>query len=248
MPCETYRSVVLIIDELELRRAGFASVVELWARAEDLDIDAIAPAEIEAFAARQRDVKLIILSVGGTSLEEPQIRESAARIAALFPGKPCSVISDRTEAEEAVMAAKLCVQAFLSTNMDADVACQAFTFILGGGTYFPREALLQSASINGQPKRSAPAQDGDQGGLTRRQVEVLEKLRLGKSNKLIARDLKMQESTVKVHVRQIMRKLGAANRTQAALLATSVAITHRQSRANELTPAGQSLVNQEVAV
>ena len=55
--------------------------------------------------------------------------------------------------------------------------------------------------------------------LTCRQADVLRLLRRGQSNKYIARELCMRESTVKVHVRQIMRKLGASNRTQAALFA-----------------------------
>jgi DNA-binding NarL/FixJ family response regulator len=59
--------------------------------------------------------------------------------------------------------------------------------------------------------------------LTPRQLEVLDRLREGKPNKLIARDLNMTEATVKVHVRQIMRKLGAANRTQAVLCAVGIA-------------------------
>jgi DNA-binding NarL/FixJ family response regulator len=46
---------------------------------------------------------------------------------------------------------------------------------------------------------------------------VLEHLRRGDSNKLIARELNIREGTVKVHVRQIMRKLGVANRTQVAI-------------------------------
>ncbi len=56
-------------------------------------------------------------------------------------------------------------------------------------------------------------------GLTQRQHAVLKLLQQGQSNKRIARELRMCESTVKVHVRQIMRKLGACNRTQAALCA-----------------------------
>ena len=59
--------------------------------------------------------------------------------------------------------------------------------------------------------------------LTPRQFEVLGRLREGKPNKLIARDLNMTEATVKVHVRQIMRKLGATNRTQAVLCASGLA-------------------------
>ncbi len=52
-------------------------------------------------------------------------------------------------------------------------------------------------------------------GLTSRQVAVLAHLRQGKPNKIIAHDLRMSESTVKVHIRNIMRKMGATNRTQA---------------------------------
>ncbi|MCS6780698.1 MAG: response regulator transcription factor, partial [Geminicoccaceae bacterium] len=55
------------------------------------------------------------------------------------------------------------------------------------------------------------------GWLTPRQREVLELLGQGRPNKVIAQRLAMCESTVKVHVRQIMRKLGARNRTEVAL-------------------------------
>jgi DNA-binding NarL/FixJ family response regulator len=58
--------------------------------------------------------------------------------------------------------------------------------------------------------------------LTARQREVLTGLKDGLSNKQIARNLDMSEATVKVHVRQVMRKLGALNRTQAAVLALRV--------------------------
>jgi DNA-binding NarL/FixJ family response regulator len=54
-------------------------------------------------------------------------------------------------------------------------------------------------------------------GLTARERQVLERLQLGSPNKLIARQLNLRESTVKVHIRRILRKLGAVNRTQAAL-------------------------------
>src|SRR5215470_2869929 len=56
--------------------------------------------------------------------------------------------------------------------------------------------------------------------LTRRQRDVLALIAQGKSNKLIADALTMSESTVKAHVKQIIKRLHVANRTQAALLAT----------------------------
>jgi hypothetical protein len=48
---------------------------------------------------------------------------------------------------------------------------------------------------------------------------VIDLLREGKPNKLIARQLHMQENTVKVHVRNILKKLNASNRTHAAFVA-----------------------------
>jgi DNA-binding CsgD family transcriptional regulator len=59
--------------------------------------------------------------------------------------------------------------------------------------------------------------------LTARQQEVLDQLRLGESNKMIARRLGMTEGTVKVHIRQMMRKCQVVNRTQLALGGSTVA-------------------------
>jgi DNA-binding NarL/FixJ family response regulator len=58
--------------------------------------------------------------------------------------------------------------------------------------------------------------------LTPRETEVLELLRLGHTNREIAEALYIEEVTAKVHVRQILRKLGVRSRTEAALLAAQV--------------------------
>jgi DNA-binding CsgD family transcriptional regulator len=56
------------------------------------------------------------------------------------------------------------------------------------------------------------------GNFSPRQREVLRRLWMGKPNKAIAYELNMCESTVKVHIRQIMKKLNATNRTQVVVL------------------------------
>lgn len=56
--------------------------------------------------------------------------------------------------------------------------------------------------------------------LSVREVEILGRLREGESNKAIARKLDITEATIKVHVKAIMRKIGASNRTQAAMWAS----------------------------
>jgi DNA-binding NarL/FixJ family response regulator len=76
----------------------------------------------------------------------------------------------------------------------------------GGQQAFQREADRGSDC-------NAPARN-----LTGRQRQVLACLKNARSNKEIARELDMSEATVKVHVRQVMRKLGATNRTHAAVI------------------------------
>ena len=57
-----------------------------------------------------------------------------------------------------------------------------------------------------------------------RQLEVLEGLKQGKQNKIIAHELNMCESTVKVHIRILMKKLKARNRTQVVLLTSNIQV------------------------
>jgi DNA-binding CsgD family transcriptional regulator len=136
-------------------------------------------------------------------------------------------MSDREESREAVAAFESGVRGFITTNMASPVAIQTLTFVMNGGSFFPPMALMQGLQRNrahhiGTSKGAAVLAVQHNNELTIRQQEVLEHLQQGASNKLIGRQLKLRESTVKVHIRQIMRKLGATNRTQAALCAVQL--------------------------
>jgi len=121
-----------------------------------------------------------------------------------------------------------CIQAgargFVSKGCDGVVLDQALPIVLGGGIYAPAPppslAGRPMPSLSATPIRQ-PARTG--GGpvaeLTDRQRQVLGLLLEGRSNKEIARELGVLEGTVKVHLRAIMQRLGARNRTQLALAA-----------------------------
>jgi DNA-binding NarL/FixJ family response regulator len=79
--------------------------------------------------------------------------------------------------------------------------------MLAGQVYAPLEFLSESD----------PEADGPR--LTPRERAVLVGVSEGKSNKEIARDLDIQEVTVKLHLKTLSRKLGARNRTHAAMIA-----------------------------
>ncbi|WP_419759367.1 LuxR C-terminal-related transcriptional regulator [Acidisoma sp.] len=102
---------------------------------------------------------------------------------------------------------------FISTRSTGlAMTLSAIRFVQAGGTFAPLEMLLSDASAPpaGQPVAASPYR------LTTRQKAVLAQLQQGKANKIIAHELGMSESTAKVHIRNIMRKMGATNRTQAA--------------------------------
>jgi len=88
--------------------------------------------------------------------------------------------------------------------------------VKAGGVYVPASSVVAAKHSDddiGAPKRFC------NGMFTARQAAVVEALRRGKANKIIAYELKMRESTVKVHVRSIMKKLKAKNRTEVAFMA-----------------------------
>jgi DNA-binding NarL/FixJ family response regulator len=129
---------------------------------------------------------------------------------------------------------------FVPRSLSLDIAVAAFRLVMVGGTFFPRplaeakpaEArscedtvsppLAVTTISSGKATASAimvapPAAAAETPSFTPREWQIVESLQLGKSNKIIAADLNLSENTVKVHVRHVMRKLRATNRTQAAL-------------------------------
>ncbi len=87
-----------------------------------------------------------------------------------------------------------------------------------GGTCIPGDALLGLDAQTAGPRARLPGIDPEAASFTRRQTQVLQRLGEGKSNKVIAYELNIQEGAVKVYVLQIMKKLRANNRTRAAFL------------------------------
>ena len=73
-----------------------------------------------------------------------------------------------------------------------------------------------------------PSQPSTPGLVTARELAVVRAIQKGKSNKVIAYELNMHESTVKVHVRNIMKKLKAKNRTEMAINALAAASPLRE--------------------
>ncbi|HEY0181300.1 MAG TPA: response regulator transcription factor [Rhodopila sp.] len=134
----------------------------------------------------------------------------------VFKTAPVIVLSDAEDAEHPNTirsALKNGAQGFIPTRTTGiPITFAAIRFIVAGGVFAPLDLLLTKRS-------DRVIETAHQSRLTPRQLAVLNHLQQGKANKIIAHELGMSESTVKVHVRNIMRKTGATNRTEAAFKA-----------------------------
>jgi two-component system nitrate/nitrite response regulator NarL len=103
----------------------------------------------------------------------------------------------------------------LTYELSADIFVQSLRLIGTGERVFPRNLILERRPQAPEiPPRSS---DGDR--LSPREKEILSHIVEGRSNKVIARLLSIAEATVKVHLKNVLRKIRVENRTQAAIWA-----------------------------
>jgi DNA-binding NarL/FixJ family response regulator len=140
-------------------------------------------------------------------------------------GAPVIILSDGDEIDDVASTLRMGASGHVPTGASFQVAIEAMRLVQVGGVFVPGSALLA------QKGRLAEFAEEQKISFTERQNAVLGALCMGKSNKLIAYELAMSESTVKVHVRNIMKKLQAKNRTEVA-----VRMGCAQRRRPSLTP------------
>jgi DNA-binding NarL/FixJ family response regulator len=152
---------------------------------------------------------------GDDACEETMGRDLRT-IRGTLPDTPIVVLSDVAEAHQPKTIRSTLnsgAHGFIPTRTTGiPIAIAAIRFVKAGGTFAPIDQLFNAHPSDGP----ALPYSTSEVPLTARQIAVLSHLRQGKANKIIAFELSMSESTVKVHIRNIMRKMGATNRTQAA--------------------------------
>ncbi|ABG33059.1 DNA-binding response regulator [Roseobacter denitrificans] len=126
------------------------------------------------------------------------------------PNQPFAILSGTAPNRIAQQAVARGAIGYLPKSMGAKSLVNAVRFMIAGETYVPA-SLLGESGETGETEFTKK--------LSRREKQVLSGLCNGKSNKEIARDLDLQEVTIKLHVRTLCKKLDAKNRTQAAMIA-----------------------------
>jgi len=205
------RRHLAIVDQSPLRRECLKLALAQQSRRWHVT-DVAEAAELARLIRRGEGFEVILL--GGSTCAHIDLADLAL-LSEVAPETPILVTADCDDADGARAILRSGARGFLPTSLGLKVLMGALERMRAGGTYVPLVLSEPVSSVGAERVRQTPWRE-----LTRRQRDVLALISEGKSNKLIADALTMTESTVKAHVKQIIKRLHVANRTQAALLAT----------------------------
>jgi two-component system, NarL family, nitrate/nitrite response regulator NarL len=196
---------VLIADDHELVRDTIRAFLE---REDGIRVSAASDFDsASALILKEGPYDLILLDY---SMPGMNGLEGLARARELNFGKPVAILSGTASRDVAEAALAAGAAGFLPKTIAAKSLVHAARFMAAGEIYAPVGFMTEREEAPANPFASK---------LTQREFDVLKGLLASKSNKEIARDLDLQEVTVKLHVKTLSRKLGARNRTHAAMIA-----------------------------
>ncbi|BCP53476.1 DNA-binding response regulator [Kaistia sp. 32K] len=179
-------------------------------------------AEWSRATAVHAQVSAILLSIGSQRADEPQVAMALDDLAQAFPQIPTIVLADGESAAHILQALDRGARGYIPTSVGLGIAIEIVNLARAGGLFVPANCLMAARDEILAPEFRGPPVDPLADLLTPRQAAVAEAIRRGKANKIIAYELDLRESTIKVHIRSIMRKLGAHNRTEVAFKLNSL--------------------------
>lgn len=211
---------VLLVDDHTLFRSGIRSLLQRHADFTVLGEAADGIEGIKRAKQLQPDVVLLDLNMPGMSGVETLQLLLQDR-----PGMAVIMLTVSEEAEDLALALQSGARGYLIKNIDADYLVRAIRRAAAGESVLAESmaSKLVAHMQGGAVKKVAPPSELDK--LTPREREILSCLARGESNKTIARTLDVAESTVKIHVQNVLKKLNLSSRVQAAVFAVAHGIS-----------------------
>jgi DNA-binding NarL/FixJ family response regulator len=203
---------LVLLDDRALDRQCLAQCLAAY----KADVLILPFGSIEEWEQKRDDsppLSAVLLNIGGKRIDEPAISEQIRSLASKFGTTPVIVLADSDDFAQIVAALDVGAKGYIPTSVDIGVCMELIALAVAGGVFVPASTLFAMRHLLKPSNSSARPLIGV---FTDRQAEVVEALRRGKANKIIAHELNLRESTVKVHVRNIMKKVKATNRTEVA--------------------------------
>jgi two-component system NarL family response regulator len=207
---ETAKKIrIVVVDDQAVVRQGFVSLINTVADMEVIAAGTNGQQAIELYREHQPDVMLI-------DLRMPVLTgvEAIAAIRKEFPGARMIVLTTYDGDEDIYRSLQAGAQGYLLKDVFFEDLEDAIRKVHAGSRRIPSVVA----------ERLAERMSGSD--LTGRELEVLQQIVAGRSNKEIGSHLNISEATVKSHINNILSKLGVSDRTQAATTALQRGIVH----------------------
>ncbi len=216
---------ILLIDDHELVRDGVRSVLLRMNASSDVYEAFSASSALECIN-KHKDFDLVLLDM---YLPDSTNLDLLSQLKKKLPCSPVIILSASENINDIKKAIELGAKGFITKSSTNQVIISAIQLVLSGGVYLPSILLEQSLLISNNNaslglQSNSSAEDALEliNALSKRQLDVLNLLKNGCSNKEIARILSLSEVTVRVHMTAVFKTLKVANRTQAALLISQI--------------------------
>ena len=201
---------LLIVDDHPVFRDGFAAlIVQSWSGA--VVLHARDAQEAYTVIAGETDIDLVVLDLFLPGQDGMSVIET---IGQRWPDLPVMVLTSSESPEDVRVALGRGASGFVPKSAAANTLLSAIRLVLSGEIYVPPTVLARATPTLPQ---AAPR-------LTERQMQVLQRLSAGESNKEIARALELSEKTVKAHLSSVFKVLGVQNRTHAIAVARGAGV------------------------
>jgi two-component system nitrate/nitrite response regulator NarL len=213
---------ILLIDDHTLFRSG---VKALLGRQADFEVVGEAADGLEGVKrAKQLHPDLVLMD-----LDMPGIsgREALKMMLEELPSLPVLMLTVSEASEDLLDTLQSGAKGYLLKNIDAEYFVDAIRRAARGEAVVSPEMTGKLVAGLKGPPRDMPGSAPDKDRLSAREREILALVARGASNKEIARETALAESTVKIHVQNILRKLNLSSRVQAAVYAVESGLAPR---------------------
>jgi two-component system nitrate/nitrite response regulator NarL len=212
---------LVIVDSNRLFREGLGRLLE----GNRLEVVKEAYSFVGALRFLQSGQTRLDIILGDPGTDLPRELEAVKVILSQFPEVKVVILTDRFAPQWPEEGLKSSVAGFLSKDISAEALMRSLDLVLMGERVI-KSAARRAAAGTPAARWTAPDPAAELlAKLSGRENQILDCLAHGLPNKLIARELNMAEATVKVHLKALLRKLNAQNRTQAAIWAIKTGST-----------------------
>ncbi|WP_299631592.1 response regulator transcription factor [uncultured Roseobacter sp.] len=213
--------LALIVDDHALIRDALRGVLGSFGEI-TVVFEAATAADAEKALAETPGIGLVLLDLALPDRDGLPLLKS---IRSDHPGTSVVVLSANEDRTQMSTVLENGAAGYIPKSATREVMRSALKLVFSGGIYVPPEILNRPVVPPAAKPSPSAIQNAAKLGLTERQIDVLQLMMEGRSNKMICRQLDIAEATVKNHVTAILRALGATNRTEAVVAASALGLS-----------------------